>query len=214
MFWLLVYVGDGDSTFLWCMGTCISNSTASQLLSCKLLLHDYVDFSLITNVGFGIYSITTTWFATDWQATRPQNLLLNGYWYIKIHLHATSTSLCMPDKWANVYASINKKALCQSININDWYVGPMLQKPRMRTTLSAAIKCLQVTTAYFIPINLLTGILYSKCHSVSCCVALMQHVRMWPVFLIRYREQNLLCSLGWLSVMYRSLQPLCFNVVL
>ena len=74
----------------------------------------------------------------------------------------------MPDKWSNVYAMCHTpKKHCAKVYIEDWCVGPILQKPRMRLALSAAIKCLQVTTASFIPINLLTGILYFKCHSMD-----------------------------------------------
>jgi len=159
----------------------------------------------------GFKSANTACFETNQQSTGPQNLL-NSYWNIKIYLHATSTSLCMPDKWSNVYTP--KNALCQSINriLVCWtnttktsHEACPICCNKMSSGDNSIFYSNKLTNGYFI---------FQVSFYGSCCVALIQHVRMWPVFLIRFREQNLLCSLYWLSVIYRSLQPLCFNVVL
>jgi len=158
----------------------------------------------------GFKSAHTTCFETNWQSTGPQNLL-NIYWNIDsppCHLYIPLYAR----KWSNAYTP--KKALCQSINriLVCWtnttktsHEACPICCNKMSSGDNSIFYSNKLTNGYFI---------FQVSFYGSCCVALIQHVRMWPVFLIRFREQNLLCSLYWLSVIYRSLQPLCFNVVL
>jgi len=108
-----------------------------------------------------------------------------------------------------MYINQKKQALCQSINrrLVSWtnttktsHEACPLCCNKMSSGDNSIFYSNKLTNGYFI---------FQVSFYGSCCVALIQHVRMWPVFLIRFREQNLLCSLHWLSVIYKSLQPLC-----